>query len=466
VRRRVTAKDVQDLEAAGRWRRRLRAVLEPGSLDRSILAIALPSMLTNVATALFGLADMWVIGRLGQPTAQGAVEVGAKLLMTLLVVFNFLRSATVSLTAQAAGRGDEVQQGATLARGLAAALLIGCSLLALRPVIVQAGLMAFGASGGVADAARAYVRIRYWGSLPWLLNAVAVGWLIGRRRVRTVLLVEVCANLAHVCLDIVLVLGLGLGVAGVAFSTLTSETVKTLALGLALSREDPARRLPALVRSASTWRPEALLALFRLNRDLFGRTLLLMSATVLLTRAGALQGAAVLSANAILYQMFMLSALMLDGFESAAQVLCGEALGASDRRAFDRAVSAILAWAGAMAVLIALVMGLVGAPFEASFSTAPTVEATTRRYGFWVVLLPLAGVGSFVFDGVFIGAGWMRGMLLSMGGAMIVFVLALAAASPLGNNGLWLAFALFFVARTLGQAWLRPGLAMKSFPGG
>ena len=79
--------------------------MKPSPLWRAILAIAIPSMLTNVATALFGLADMWVIGRLGEAAAQGGVEVGAKLLMTLLIVFNFLKTGTVALAAQAAGRG-------------------------------------------------------------------------------------------------------------------------------------------------------------------------------------------------------------------------------------------------------------------------------------------------------------------------------------------------------------------------
>ena len=46
-------------------------------LHRAIWAIALPSMLTNVATALFGLADLWVIGQLGDPPAQAGVELGA-----------------------------------------------------------------------------------------------------------------------------------------------------------------------------------------------------------------------------------------------------------------------------------------------------------------------------------------------------------------------------------------------------
>src|SRR5918993_6117648 len=92
-----------------------------GGLHRAIGAIALPAMLTNVATALFGLADLWVIGRLGVAEAQAGVEVGAKFMLGLLVVFNFLRTGTIALTAQAAGRGDDEAQAATLARGIGAA---------------------------------------------------------------------------------------------------------------------------------------------------------------------------------------------------------------------------------------------------------------------------------------------------------------------------------------------------------
>lgn len=435
----------------------------PWAMSRAILAIALPSMLTNVATALFGLADMWVIGRLGDAAAQGAVEVGAKLLMTLLIVFNFLRSGTVALTAQAAGRSDTDAQAATLTRGVAAALAIGLLLLLARPFVVSSGLSLLGASGAVARLAQTYVGIRYWGGLAWLVNAVLVGWLIGRKRMRSVLAVEVGSNLFHIGLDLSLVLGLHLGVAGVAIATLSSESLKLLALTAMVAREAPARQALALVRRASTWRAEALLALFRLNRDLFARTLLLMTATVLLTRTGARQGAVILATNAILYQLFMLSALLLDGFESAAQVLCGEALGAQDRARFGRVVSACLAWGAAGAGVVALVYGVEGQRLAASFSTDPAVIRTTALYAGWAILLPLAGVGSFVFDGVYIGSSWTRAMLLSMGLALAVFVGLLLAARPWGNHGLWLAFTLFFVARTLSQAWLLPGLERKSF---
>jgi MATE family multidrug resistance protein len=432
-------------------------------MSRSILAIALPSMLTNVATALFGLADMWVIGRLGQATAQGAVEVGAKLLMTALIVFNFLRSGTTALTAQAAGRGDDTAEAAVLTRGVAVALMIAVPLLMAWPFLVGIGLETLGARGPVAALARTYVDIRFPGAVAWLVNAVLVGWLIGRRRMRAVLAVEVGANLFHIALDATLVLGLGLGVAGVAFATLSSETAKLLALMVMVARERPARRAFALVRERATWRAGALSALFRLNRDLFGRTLLLMAATVLLTRAGARQGATVLAANAILYQLFMLSALILDGFESAAQVLCGQALGAGDRHRFDTLVRAILVWAAAAAVLISLAYGLGGARLTASFSADPSVIATTGAYVAWAAALPILGVTSFVFDGVFIGSSWTRAMLLSMAAALTVFVLALFVAGPLGNHGLWLSFSLFFVARAAGQAVLLPGLTRRAF---
>ena len=439
------------------------AALAPPALNRAILAIALPSMATNVATALFGLADMWAIGRLGDAAAQGAVEIGAKLLMTALIVFNFLRSGTVGLTAQAAGREDAQAQAATLVRGVAAALAIGAVFLLARPLVIGLGLKALGASGAVAAMARTYVGIRYWGAIAWLINAVLVGWLIGRKRMRAVLAVEVGSNIVHIALDLTFVLGLHLGVAGVAFATLTSETLKLAMLAALVGREGPARQAWGMIAARATWRAGELVALFRLNRDLLGRTALLMTATVLLTRAGARQGPTILAANAILYQLFSLSALLLDGFESATQVLCGEALGARNARRFAAVVRLTLVWALGAAAIITLVYAVFGARFAAAFSTAPAVIAASGTYAAWAVAMPLAGVVSFVFDGVFIGSSWTRAMLITMASALAVFVAGLAAFGSLGNNGLWLAFTLFFLARAAGQAWMLPGLMRRSF---
>jgi MATE family multidrug resistance protein len=281
--------------------------------------------------------------------------------------------------------------------------------------------------------------------------------------VRAVLAVEVGANLLHILLDLGLVLGLGLGVTGVAAATLSSETAKLVALAAITFRERPARRAIDIVRKPATWSVGELSGLLRLNRDLFGRTLLLTTATVLLTRAGAQQGAVILAANAILYQLFLLSALLLDGYEAAAQVLCGEALGAGRRDEFQRLVRAILAWGGITAAVITLVYALAGARLASTFSTVPAVIAAVHSYLGWAVAMPAVGVASFVFDGVFIGSSWTRAMLTSMAVALAGFVVMLFLARPLGNHGLWLAFSLFFVLRAAAQAVQLPRLIRRSF---
>jgi MATE family multidrug resistance protein len=436
---------------------------ERSELNRAIWAIALPSMLTNVATALFGIADLWVIGQLGQAVPQAGVELGAKFMMGLLIVFNFLRTGTIALTAQAAGRGDEAAQAATLARALGVALAIGLALLALKPVLVPLGMELLQASGGVARAAGVYVGIRYWGGLLWLANVALIGWLIGRRRVRAVLWIEIGSNLVHIALDIAFVLGLGWGVAGVAAATLASEGGKTLALLLATAREGPARAALAAARRRETWSASAMAALFRLNRDLFLRTMLLTGAILLLTRQGAQQGPLVLAANGILYQLFILSALVLDGFESSAQVLCGEAVGAKDRARFDALAKRLVLWGLAGGLVFSALYAALGARFAASFSTDPAVVATTLVYAPWAVALPLLGVTSYVFDGIYIGATWTRAMLATMGAACGVYAALLLAAAGMGNHGLWLAFSLFLVARAAAQAMLLPGLRRRTF---
>ena len=435
---------------------------DPG-LNRAIWAIAFPSMLTNVATALFGLADLWVIGQLGDAEAQAGVEIGAKFMFGMLIVFNFLRTGTIALTAQAAGRSDDPAQAATLARGLGAALAIGLGLLLVMPLAIPLGLDILHARGGVAEEARAYVGIRYWGGLLWLLNAALVGWLIGRRRVRAVLAIEVAANILHIGLDLLFVLGFGWGVAGVAFATLASEALKLLAAVAVAACEPPAASVWTSMGDRATWARSEIGALARMNRDLFLRTLILTGAILLLVRDGAHEGTLVLAANGILYQLFILSALILDGFESAAQVLCGEAVGARDRALFRRLVRALLLWGLAGGALISLAYLLAGEPFAASFSKDPGVVATTLAYLPWAILLPLLGVSSYVFDGIYIGATWTRALLLTMVAAFWVYGALLLATGPLGNHGLWLAFSLFLLVRALAQLALLPRLMRSTF---
>jgi MATE family multidrug resistance protein len=292
---------------------------------------------------------------------------------------------------------------------------------------------------------------------------VLVGWLIGRRHLRYVLYVEIAANLAHIALDLLLVLVVRWGVAGVASATVTSEVLKFALLAAVIVREGAAREAFAALRIRATWARADLRRLFALNRDLFVRTLLLTAAILIFARSGAQAGPVTLAANGILFQLFMLATLLLDGFESAAQVLCGEAVGAGDRRRFDAAVRAALVWGGVTGLAVSAAYALGGARLAGAFSTDPQVIAATGDYALWLAVLPLLGVASFVFDGVFVGAGWTRAMLGTMAAALALYLALLASLAPLGNHGLWAAFAALFGARALGQALVLPRRARRSF---
>lgn len=431
---------------------------------RAIWSIAIPAMATNVATALIGIADIWIIGQLGEAAAQGAVEMGARLLMSLLVIFNFLKTATTGLTAQAAGQGNDTEKMAALLRASVIALAIGLILLATKSLTIPLGLDLLAAEGTVRNGAAVYIDIRFWAAPAWLINAAIVGWLIGLRRVRIVLAIEIAINLLNVGLGVLFVLVWDMGVAGIAYATLISEFTKFALLILAVL---PAARVSALIAAArdrDLWNSARMGSLFRVNRDLFLRTVLLTIAIMMVTRQGAILGTNILAANAILFQMFMLTALLLDGFENAAQVLCGEAIGAKERDSFDKTVRRIMLRGIGTALILTGVFAITSGWIVASFSTDPNVVETVLRYDIWLLALPLAGVASFVMDGVFVGATWTRAMLGTMAAAFVAYGLMLWLTTPYGNHGVWLSFTVFLAIRAVGQFVMIPRLAARTFP--
>jgi MATE family multidrug resistance protein len=108
---------------------------------------------------------------------------------------------------------------------------------------------------------------------------------------------------------------------------------------------------------------------------------------------------------------------------------------------------------------------MAGGAFAASFSTDRSVVTATLVYVPWAVILPVIGVTSFVYDGIFIGATWTRAMLVTMVASFAVYGALLLVTGALGNHGLWLAFTIFFVVRAAGQALMLPRLRVATFAG-
>ncbi len=431
---------------------------------RVIWAIALPAMVTNVATALIGLGDMWIVGRLGDAPTQGAVDIGAKLFAALFTVMNFLKTGTTGLVAQAGTRSGAQAQAEVLLKGLFVGLAIAALLLIAKPLLLPALLDALGADAAVREAARTYADIRYWSAPAVLANFALIGFLVGRRRMAAVLAIEVGYNLLNVTLGLALALGLDWGIAGIGWSSFIAEFAKLAVTALVIWRV-AGREIAAGLREGAHLTLAALKPFLSVNRDLFLRTVVLMLAIAALTRLGAERGPVVLAANGIVYQLFVFSALLLDGFENAAQVLNGERAGDEDRTGFTLYIRAILWRALAVATGLALLFAVAGGALTDSFAATPAVAAEARRLWPWLLAIPLAGFAGFVLDGVFVSASWTRALLATMALAAAGYALLLWLSWPLGNHGLWASFVAFLLLRAGLQGVALPGLIRRSFTG-
>jgi MATE family multidrug resistance protein len=201
------------------------------------------------------------------------------------------------------------------------------------------------------------------------------------------------------------------------------------------------------------------------NADVMIRTLLLVGCITLFSALGARSGDVVLAANAVLWNLFMIGGFFLDGFATAAETLCGQAVGARDEARFRRAARLSLIWCLAFGGAIAGGFLVAGNAFIDAVTTSPEVRAMARLYLLPAALAPLMAAVPFAFDGIYIGATWTRAMrnLMLVATALYGVALFSAHAAGLGNGGLWLSFLILLAGRGISQGLAYPGLTRRTF---
>ncbi len=422
-----------------------------------VLRLAAPIILANLFTPLLGAVDTAVMGHLPDPAYIGGVAVGALIFSYVYWGFGFLRMATTGLIAQARGAANDQEVRDVMVRAAALAVGLGLLVVALQDPIAWVAFEILSASEGVERMADSYVAIRIWGAPATLLVYVGVGWLIGMRRMGTVLILTAGMNGLNIALDLWFVTGFGMGIEGVAYATLISEVAAALIGGAIVFRLH--RPLAGRMRAGAAFARDKVLALVRVNADIFIRTLCLITGLAWFTAQGAAQSDTVLAANAVLLNFVMFMAYGLDGFAHAAETLVGGAVGARDRAAFERAVRMTTLWALVVAVAFTLVYLVIGPLIVAAQTSIPAVREAAAQFLAWAVAAPLVAVWSFQLDGIYIGAtrtAEMRnGMILSLAALLVAGYSFL----PLwGNHGLWLALLIFFAARALTLFYWYPRL--------
>jgi multidrug resistance protein, MATE family len=413
--------------------------------NRMVLSIAVPMTLAYLTTPLLGIVDTAVVGQLGDAALLGGLAVGALAFDVVFATFNFLRSGTTGLVAQALGRGDRVEQQAVFWRAFAIAVFTGLVLILAAPAIVAVTRWFIDPEPRVIEAMEIYVSIRVVAAPLTLINYAVLGYVLGRGEGSVGLLLQMVLNGANILFSIWLGLVLGWGIEGVAWGTVLGEAAGLLA-GIAVL-VPRFRRAGPVPRGRLTDLP-AFRAMLDVNRDIMIRSFVLLGAFALLTRQGAQFWTVTLAANAVLMNFFLLAGYFLDGIATAAEQLAGRAIGARYAPAFWRAVRLTAWWGFALAFICAFVFLAFGSGLVALVTTAEEVRDVALIYLPWAALTAVSGVLAFQMDGVFIGATWSRDMRNMMLLSFALYVAALWSLGELfGNHGNWAALHVFLIAR-------------------
>jgi len=424
-------------------------------MNREFLRLAIPNIITNITVPLLGLVDLALMGHLGDPVYIGAVALGSVIFSLIYTGFGFLRMGTSGFTAQVFGAKNEIGINLVLWRSLLVAMGLAFVLIILQEPIEIISFNLLDGSNEVRELAREYFRIRIWAAPATLGLYALYGWFLGIQDAKPPMIIAISINLINIALNFLFVYQFKMTSDGVALASVIAQ-YSGLLIGVLF--------LITKYRKLSIWQPLSMLLetvelkkFFKVNSDIFIRTLALMMTFTFFTAISAQMGDMTLAVNSLLIQFLFVFSYFSDGFAFAGEALVGKAYGANNKNLISKTVHHLFIWAWLTAVLFSIVF-FVGHEQILSILTNDTeLIKLSVNYHWWVVILPITTIAAFIWDGVFIGltaSKQMRNVMLFS--AFFIFLPSYyLTVNYYGNHSLWLAMNLFMAVRSLlmWKAW-------------
>ncbi len=416
-------------------------------MNRSILRLAIPNIISNITVPLLGLVDLALMGHLGSEVYIGAISLGSVIFNIIYWGFGFLRMSTSGFTAQAFGEKNQSEAITILIRALILTSVISFFILILQSPIAWGSFKLIGGSQEVETLAEEYFRIRVWAAPAALGLFVFSGWFLGMQNARYPMIIAILVNIVNILLSVFFVFGLKMKSDGVALGTAISQYAGLITAVVLLLKKY--RHLLPRITKAGIIDVEFMKDFFKVNSDIFIRTVCIIIVFTFFTSKSASMNDTILAVNSILLQFLMFFSFFIDGFAFAGEALVGKFIGAKQISHLKKVVKMLLYWGLGLAVAFTLIY-LAGVNIIIKLLTSqPDVIETAQTFLFWVVLIPVASVGSFVWDGIYIGATASRPMRNSLlVSTFIVFAPVYYFLNPVWeNHALWMGMLLFMFSR-------------------
>lgn len=423
-------------------------------MNRKILRLAIPNIVSNVTIPLLGLVDLALMGHLDSEVYIGAIALGGVIFNFIYWGFSFLRMSTSGFTAQAYGEKENAKSINILARALLVVAAASILILTLQTPIAWASFKIIGGSADVETLARNYFSIRVWGAPAALSLFVFSGWFLGMQNARYPMIIAIAVNVVNIILSVIFVFALNMNSNGVALGTAISQYVG-LAIALILFNKKYRGLLKDISQKAIT-DVKLLVEFFKVNTDIFIRTFCIILVFTFFTSKSASINDTVLAVNSLLIQLLLFFSFFIDGFAYAGEALVGKYIGSNSISKLRKVVKLLFIWGFGLALAFTLLY-LPGINVILKLLTSQTdVIESAQTFLPWVILVPVASFASFIWDGIYIGATAskaMRNTLLIS--TFVFFAPVYYFLNPiLGNHALWLGMLLFMFMRGVVQTVL------------
>lgn len=429
------------------------------AMRRRIVRLALPNIVSNITVPLLSLVDVGLAGNTAESsTAIGAVAIASVVINTLYWLFGFLRLGTTGFVAQSYGANQVKAINRFFAQGLSLALSIALLLLVAMPLWQGITTLMAQQEVIIGVEAKHYITIAICGAPAAMLLYVLNGWFIGMQNTWVPMVNAIAMNLINIGVSFALVKGANWEVAGLAWGTILAQYAGVLLL------ITMAYRRYKRVLQFFQWRNMLHLSTLKMHasthRDLFVRSSLLSAVTLFFIYASTGFGAQVVAANTLLLQFFHIFSYFTDGFAYAGEALTGRYIGMKRYDLLHLLVKQLFLLGIPLALIASLLYALAPLPLLRMLSNDAMVVQYALQWIPYVALIPLCGFAAFLWDGIFVGATYARGLLYSMlVAAASYFAIYYGLKSSLGVDALWLAFDIYLVGRGMVQwfLWRRYG---------
>ena len=422
-------------------------------MNRKILALALPNIISNITVPLLGLVDIAIVGHLGDDSLIGGIASGTGVFSFIYWNFAFLRMGASGCTAQAYGARNFTEIASVFVRALILALAAALLLVVFQRPIGHAVFLLMDGTPHTMSYAADYFYARIWAAPATISMFAFHGWYIGMQNSRFPMYISIGVNVVNLIFCLWFALGLGWGIVGVAWGTVVAQ-YSGLVLSIVLWGVYY-RCFLRYIRIRECLMLDALLAFFKINRDIFLRTACIVVVYTFFTSASSGMGDTMLAVNTLLMQLFTLFSYLMDGFAYAGESLAGRYTGAHNVQALNRCVRLLLVWGGVVAVLYTGVYAFGWRTVLSLFTESPAILSEAGGYVGWLIAIPLVAFIPFTIDGILIGATRTAVMRDSVFlSTALFFAVYYGFRSVIGNNALWAAFLLFLIARGILQYFM------------